>query len=317
MPVYNVERFVGDAIESLKNQTFDDFECIIVNDGSTDSSGKAIENHVDQDPRFKIVNTQNGGLSAARNRGIREISGEFVYFFDSDDVLAPNFLEIVVNELSREKADAVSFDFQEVPEDYNFTQTTPFSVQKRNILGTEDTLMGLMRGNVFQMAWSYVVKSDIVLNSEIKFSEGRLFEDNNFAVKLFARTNRVDRIYADHPPYYCRQRQGSITDISNNKHSLSELKDELFIFKDAHDAFPAEVRRQADRWYFNRLVHLFSKYKPSVGVKDRRMQKMHSDIRRLRRQFRLGPRELIRYSRTQNKLVDFIVRRAYGEKISK
>lgn len=111
MPVYNVSKYLDEALTSVENQTFRDLEIICVNDGSTDNSLDILEDHAKRDSRIRIINQENQGVSEARNNGMRAAIGEYVYFFDSDDVLAPYIMEKAVNLLDEHGADAYEFKF--------------------------------------------------------------------------------------------------------------------------------------------------------------------------------------------------------------
>ena len=102
IPVYNVEPYLRECLESVLQQSFADWEAICVNDGSTDNSATILEEYGHKDDRFKIVNQPNGGLSAARNTGLKAATGEYVLFLDSDDWLEGNALEIVSGSLTDE-----------------------------------------------------------------------------------------------------------------------------------------------------------------------------------------------------------------------
>jgi len=93
MPIYNSEKYLKEAIDSVLNQSFKDFELICINDGSTDNSPEILENYRKKDKRIKIINQKNQGLSAARNKGLKNSEGEFIFFIDSDDYIAKNTLK--------------------------------------------------------------------------------------------------------------------------------------------------------------------------------------------------------------------------------
>ena len=97
IPVYNVENYLRDCLDSVLHQTFEDWEAICVNDGSTDGSASILEEYASLDPRFVVVSQANGGLSAARNAGLKVAKGEYVLFLDSDDWLEQNALEVLAN----------------------------------------------------------------------------------------------------------------------------------------------------------------------------------------------------------------------------
>ena len=96
VPVYNVEEYLEECLESIRQQTFTDIEVILVNDGSTDSSKEICERFCQADNRFKLINQENQGQSVARNRGVKESVGHFIMFVDSDDVINTNVLEVLL-----------------------------------------------------------------------------------------------------------------------------------------------------------------------------------------------------------------------------
>ena len=105
VPVYNVREFLADCVASVRAQTLDDFECVLVDDGSTDGSGALCDALASEDPRFRVVHQPNGGLSAARNAGIEAARGELLAFVDSDDALLPDALRVLSARLERDGLD--------------------------------------------------------------------------------------------------------------------------------------------------------------------------------------------------------------------
>ena len=96
VPVYNVEEYLEECLESIKNQTYTNIEVILVNDGSTDGSREICERFCQKDSRFKLINQENQGQSVARNRGFKESIGQYIMFVDSDDVINTNVLEVLL-----------------------------------------------------------------------------------------------------------------------------------------------------------------------------------------------------------------------------
>ncbi len=111
MPVYNVAPYLDEALDSAENQTYKDLEIICVNDGSTDNSIEILEKHAEKDSRIRIISQENQGLSGARNTGMRVALGEYIYFFDSDDILAPHAMEKAIENLEKYNADASEFNY--------------------------------------------------------------------------------------------------------------------------------------------------------------------------------------------------------------
>ena len=109
VPVYNAEQYLRECLESLVNQTLEDLEIICVNDGSTDSSPKILEEYASKDSRIKIFHQENQGVSAARNLGISKVQGEYLVFVDSDDWIELNALEILYKTIDKRKSDILLF----------------------------------------------------------------------------------------------------------------------------------------------------------------------------------------------------------------
>lgn len=119
VPIYNAEKFLHYCIDSILNQSFVDFEILLVNDGSTDNSGKICDKYAEKDTRVKVLHKQNGGVSSARNAGIEAAQGEYICFVDSDDYLEKDYLEILIETKKKfPDYDSVWCGFQTV-EDYN------------------------------------------------------------------------------------------------------------------------------------------------------------------------------------------------------
>ena len=111
VPIYNVERYLPRALDSILSQTHKDWEAILVDDGSTDGSGNIAEQYARQDPRFRVVHKQNGGLSDARNAGMRHVRGEFLLFLDADDFLHPQLMALCLEAAQRDASDIVCFTY--------------------------------------------------------------------------------------------------------------------------------------------------------------------------------------------------------------
>ena len=107
IPIYNVERYLEETINSVLKQTFTDFELILVDDGSTDNSGKICDKYAQKDSRVKVIHKPNGGVSSARNAGVDNATGEFIGFVDSDDIISEVMYEGMINIAEKYGADIV------------------------------------------------------------------------------------------------------------------------------------------------------------------------------------------------------------------
>lgn len=176
IPVYNVENFIAECLNSIISQTYDNFECIIVDDCSPDRSADIasdIINHYQGNIEFKLLHHDtNKGPSAARNIGIQQSTTDYVFFLDSDDRLYPNSIETLVNELKRHpNADIIDGEV--------FTEgdASPLSDLPSSICGEKMLYKYLMDSKIIPRVWNQLIKKEIIINHQVFFKEGILFED--------------------------------------------------------------------------------------------------------------------------------------------
>lgn len=168
VPVYNVEKYLDKCLESILRQTFKDFECIIIDDGSPDNSNIIIDKYVKLDQRFKVIHQKNMGLSAARNTGLDIAQRNYIVFVDSDDYIADEYLEKFALKIADTDADIVICGFVEAYKDY----------EKNKVFAVEST--EVIKQNILADVWpSYVwnkcYKKDLF--GDIRFPIGRVYED--------------------------------------------------------------------------------------------------------------------------------------------
>ena len=124
MPVYNVDRFVGEAIKSVLSQTYSTIEFLIIDDGSSDKTNEICAAYEKRDNRIRVIRQKNAGAAAARNHGMREAKGEYILFMDSDDTMHPQTIEILYNMLMENKVSMAMVNFLEVKETYTKWEKT-------------------------------------------------------------------------------------------------------------------------------------------------------------------------------------------------
>lgn len=207
VPVYNVKAFLSECVESLLAQTYRDFEIILVDDGSTDGSEKLVDDFKRQDDRIHAIHQKNAGLSAARNAGIKKAKGDYLAFVDSDDSVAPTFLEELHNVLQSSHADIAVCGY-----DSKLPQSTTLS--------GEDAAVQLLtkQENLDILAWNKLYKKSLFLEYGIFFPEGKIHEDNLTTYKLYAVAQKV--VFLPKTLYHYRQRSDSITSKTRQAHHL-------------------------------------------------------------------------------------------------
>ena len=214
VPIYNVEKYLDACLASLERQTLKEIEVILVDDGSIDNSGKIAREYVNRNNNFLIVQRKNGGLSAARNTGLRIAKGKYVYFLDSDDYILETTLEEAYCEAEREQLDVLKFGA------YTFTDGNDEKMAwgdyykykgdyPQVVTGVE--LLKHMHecGDILPSCCMILIKRTLVKKNNLLFLEGIIHEDNLFHWKLLTMSKRTKVL---NKPLYCRRiRQGSIT----------------------------------------------------------------------------------------------------------
>ena len=158
VPVYNVEKYLSKCLESILNQSFSQFELILVNDGSTDNS-ELIFNKYLYDKRLIVINKSNGGLSSARNAGLDVARGEYIIFIDSDDYINNKMFEILYNEMIRSKSDIIICDYLKVSESENEKIIDMLNYKSEIIEGKENILNQLCSEKRMQFTVACIRKS--------------------------------------------------------------------------------------------------------------------------------------------------------------
>ena len=207
VPVYNVEKYLSKCLESILNQSFSQFELILVNDGSTDNS-ELIFNKYLYDKRLRVINKSNGGLSSARNAGLDVARGEYIIFIDSDDYINNKMFEILYNEMIRSKSDIIICDYLKVSESENEKIIDMLDYKSEIIEGKENILNQLCseKRMQFTVAWNKLYKKKLF--ESLRFEEGRLHEDEFIAHRILGKAQKVN--YIDLKLYYYVQRNNSI-----------------------------------------------------------------------------------------------------------
>ncbi|RZJ46177.1 MAG: glycosyltransferase family 2 protein, partial [Flavobacterium sp.] len=207
VPIFNVEEYIVECLESIVEQTFDDFEVILVDDCSTDNSIQIIEQAgCLSDKRFSLIrNRINGGLSVARNEGLLLAKGEYVLFLDSDDKIAPVTLQKCFDVIEKFNPDIVVFDFILF---YPDRTTKERNDNLRSELTGQELAIATIKNSVLVAALNKVFRRELIISTNFKFPIGLWFEDVS-TIKLFAKANSVYKI--NEGLYLYRQRSGSIT----------------------------------------------------------------------------------------------------------
>ena len=230
IPVYNVEKYLRDCLDSVLGQTCPDWEAICVNDGSTDESNVILEEYLEKDSRFKVINQDNRGLSSARNTGMDNAEGNYILFLDSDDWLGKNALEVLAGNMGGE--DLICFSGRRYFEnDYSFHPADCLS-KKQYASGMDyyNDNAPQHRDFAFVCVVLRAYRRQFLLENGLRFKEGIYHEDNLFTPLACFYARKVRMI--DESLYNYRVRESSITTTDNPQRlkDLMETANELAAF---------------------------------------------------------------------------------------
>lgn len=222
VPIYNVEDYLDRCVDSIINQTYKNLEIILVDDGSPDNCPKMCDDYAKKDSRIKVVHKKNGGLSDARNAGMKVATGEYVSFIDSDDYISLDFYETLLQTIVDNDSDIVECSVVKFYEDNNFDEySDDLKVTNYDTLYALD---GLINENPFkQHVWNKLYKSSVAL--DIPYAVGKLNEDEFWTYQVFGKAKKVTRI--NKTMYYYFQRGSSIMGNGYNIKRLDALEGKM------------------------------------------------------------------------------------------
>ncbi len=216
IPVYNVEKYLAECLDSISDQTLKDIEIICVNDGSSDNSLNILKRYADIDKRIIVLSQENGGLSVARNTGINFAHGKYIYFCDSDDKLELTALEELYNRAEADKLDILYFDaeafFENEEIENKLSSYKTYYQRKNKYIGTyrgKELFNSFLKNHDFlPSACLSFSKKDFLLKNNLLFEPGILHEDNIWSFKCIILADRAG--YLDKNLYHRRVRANSI-----------------------------------------------------------------------------------------------------------
>lgn len=208
IPVYNVEKYLDKCVQSVLAQTYDNFEVILVDDGSTDSSGKMCDEYAKKDSRVIVYHKSNGGLSDARNFGVERCNADLVSFIDSDDYVAEDYLEYLWYLMKKYDADIACANRRVVYENKkkDDKRVAEDKIIETVIDSTEAIKLSCYEPDIFVSAWNKLYKIDII--KSYPYPVGKLYEDLSTTYKLFDMADRI--AFSNKCLYYYLQRNSSI-----------------------------------------------------------------------------------------------------------
>ena len=240
VPVYKVEQYIHKCVEFILNQSFSDFELLLVDDGSPDNCGKICDEYAKKDGRIRVIHKENGGLSDARNFGIEAAKGEVLSFIDSDDYIDSHMYEEMLEYMDKHNLDVVCADVYIVRgEKLKFNPRYP----ENKIFVGQEAVNEILNGALDNSACNKIYKRSVV--ADVRYPKGRVYEDVATTYKIIFNSKRVG--YMCKPYYYYIKRESSIVASSFNSKSRYDQfigYKERLAFAEAHSIDAVEQCRK-------------------------------------------------------------------------
>ena len=276
IPIYNAEKYMSACIDSILDQTYRNFELILVNDGSKDDSGSICDNYHKKDDRVKVIHKENGGCSSARNMGLSYAKGELIAFVDADDVLDPDMYEILINNLNDTNSDVSACT---LIKEYN--PSTISTVIHKEIPVVEeftgnDMYLSMTRGNhsIEGFVWNKVYKRDIVIDQQFR-TDVAIVDDAVYSWEAFKKVHKVCYVYL--PMYHYLIIPTSITRNSPLEKYMKALYGYELMLSDSknmNDEITKNLAVEYLGWNVTTLSNLANQDKPSKEIYNKLKQKI-------------------------------------------
>lgn len=245
IPVYNAEKTINKTIESIKQQTFENFEAILVNDGSTDSTQEIIQTQIEGSDQFQLINIENNGPGAARNVGISRASGKYLVLSDADDYLEKNTLISRYEMIADQEYDLLigSYKTYILDNEEVVSERTTIAPERmyHNNHSFLDDVLSLMEKQLLYVVWNKVYKLDIIKKYAIKFPDYRSCEDRLFNLAYFKRVNKVKSTNNVIHEYYFEGK-----DSLTNRHFDNKFETFVEFYKECDKLVPEDIEGFSD-----------------------------------------------------------------------
>lgn len=241
VPMYNVENYIGECVESLLRQSMADFELVVVDDGSKDNSAKIVADLAKKDSRIVLLKKENGGQSTARNFGFRHAKGDFVIFIDSDDFITrDDYLKTLYDKIQKTDADVVMYRYNKFYENRNpQLEKCGYSFSEVEGITEPSTLIPMLvqRDAYYGSAWTKTVRRSLLLENNIEFDEDLRCEDIDWSYRIMEKATKIACVDEEFLAY--RQLEGSITKVC----TLKNAEDFLFTLEKYKKRYESEDTR--------------------------------------------------------------------------
>lgn len=261
LPVFNAEKYLLNCLRSISLQTYKNFEAILVDDGSTDSSGSICDEFALQDNRFKVFHIENGGVAAARNYALGQCSGEYLMFVDSDDWVESDFLEKMYDEAVKMHSDMVICDFY-IEKDHETKTKSHISISGFRGYVSE----AILKEQIHPGLWHKLFLKQIIDEHNIRFPKYNYMEDLYFVLCYLHYASNVSFVYQ--PLYHYRIHGESLANDPNPEKRYDMYVSFIHNVQELEDVTLWKEDKQQQLWYYEKINT--QKIRLSFFLKDRK-----------------------------------------------
>lgn len=268
IPVYNVEQYINKCIKSVLAQSYTNLDIILVDDGSTDRSGKMCDKYARKDARIRVIHKKNGGLSDARNKGIEEAMGSYITFIDSDDYVSPNYINNLYGLVKQNRCDigitcAIKFNHKT----QYLCKAKSIRLEETKIFNSEQAIRNMLyRQDIPIYAWAKIYSKSLF--DHIKFPVGELFEDLGTEYLLFHEAAKI--AFNPIKDYFYLQRMNSIINSNYNSKKMIQVYDCEKIIEFVKEKYPKIEKAAISKCFITTLNHYLNIPKSKEFISDRK-----------------------------------------------
>lgn len=299
VPIYNGEKYIDRCLNSIINQTYDNFEIIVINDGSIDDSKNIIKKFIKtHKSKIKFIDQTNKGLSYSRNKGLENANGDYIMFVDVDDVIANDTLLVLNQNLKNNNFDLIKFKWSNQIEQLNITEN------KKEILSGENALKKLiLNKDIFEMATIYTYNSKFLKKINFEFQENKYHEDFGIIPLTILKAKKV--LIIDNKLYFYEQsNDNSITRNNDYDKTLKKAKDCLFFFK--------KNKKEVSEFTDNKeILELFNSFSANAVISKINTLNKEDKIKYILESKKLGVFEVLQKNSIKQKIKYYYIKARY------
>ena len=292
VPIYNVEKYLRECLDSIINQTYRNLQIILVDDGSPDKCGEICDEYAKKDDRIEVLHCENGGLSVARNRGYNVCEGEYVLFVDSDDYLKENAVEVLYSHMESDDLQMLFYDalsFDETNPDVSQEEINKYirKADYPSVCSGAQLFLEFLKNDEYRSPVQYCLfKKAFIDENNLSFHEGIIHEDEEFTFLSLLRADRTKHI--NDVLYHHRFRSDSIMGAKTSKKNTNGCYGVLNVVIDENDKFLCDIKtKEAYIKGVARLTEIFyNRVRNSVDKKSKETKKQVKEIKHKLRRLR-------------------------------